>query len=76
MSQNAYRTRENHFNLFIIRLVANFCMKTLSFVIALAIGLVVAPGQAKRAWNGPDLHGINPEAAPTVIHASPESKTN
>jgi hypothetical protein len=41
----------------------------------MGIGFAIAPVQAKKAWNGPDLHGINPEAAPTVIHSSPEAKT-
>jgi hypothetical protein len=50
-------------------------MKTFPLVIAMGIGFAIAPVQAKRAWNGPDLHGINPEAAPTVIHSSPEAKT-
>lgn len=48
-------------------------MKSLLLVLTILVGFVTAPAQAKKAWNGPDLHGVNTEATLPVIHESPQS---
>jgi hypothetical protein len=51
----------------------NSTMKKLAFVLTIAAAFATAPVQAKRTWNGPDLHGINTESTPIVILSSPQA---
>lgn len=53
--------------------VMYFIMKSHLLVLTILVGFVTAPVQAKKAWNGPDLHGVNTEATLPVIHESPQS---
>jgi hypothetical protein len=45
------------------KLALIYLMKTLPLIALLALGFAATPVEAKRGWNGPDLHGINPEAS-------------
>jgi hypothetical protein len=45
-------------------------MKLIVFAIVCALAFAAPSAEAKRAWNGPDLHGINPEAAGEVTPAA------
>lgn len=41
-------------------------MKKLTLLALLLLGVAATSAEAKRAWNGPDAHGINPEATTQV----------
>lgn len=51
----------------------HFIMQTFFLVLTILLGFATAPVQAKKAWNGPDLHGVNTEATPPIIVESPQS---
>ncbi len=41
-------------------------MKNLTLVAVLLLGIAATSAEAKRGWNGPDSHGINPEVTTQV----------
>lgn len=48
-------------------------MKSFFLVSTILVGFMIAPVHAKKAWNGPDLHGVNTEATPPMILENPQS---
>ncbi len=48
-------------------------VKSFLLVLTILLGFAIAPVQAKKAWNGPDLHGVNTEATPPMVLESPQS---